>query len=248
MITKTMWRRLGVAAAAAALFAGACGGDDDDVAAGGDTEQAADAGAADGESTDTGGGATDSADTGGEEFTGADSGDFCSFAQEAEDASADLDILGDASSVQEDFESLFDLFDEAIDKAPDEIKSDFETLADGMHEMQRLLEDADYDFTVVDETAMNEVIDNQTFNDASNRIDQYMTEVCGLEDSSSTDTGTDAIDPTTEAAIIAGIFGIEEDQASCLLENGLDYQDPASFEQAASIFETCGVDPSIIGE
>ena len=119
------------------------------------------------------------------------------------------------------------------------------------------LEDADFDFAKIDQTAL----DNPEADAASERIDEF----CGLDtDAGEIDTDTATTDDAaatddTGDAVVSGegtvqdelmrqftAMGMNEDQANCLVEN-LDMDevvangasDPSMF---LDLFETCDID------
>ena len=137
----------------------------------------------------------------------------------------DLDIT-DPESVENAFKEVVDLIDEAADSAPDEIEDDVKIVSDQFKEFFDQLEDADFDFTEIDQTAL----DNPEADAATERIDEF----CGLDpdagetvttdDAAATDDTGDAVlsgEGTVKDELIRQFtaMGMSEDQANCMVEN-----------------------------
>jgi hypothetical protein len=203
------------------------------VAACGDADEADGAGTA-AETTVT---TAAEADTG---FTGEDSDRFCELARELDDQDpfeqGDLDLA-------EAFRDAVTSVDEIIGVAPAEIRSEFETLREGLQEVASAIEDADGNLFAVDPERL-ESLEDPRYERAADRIDAYLRDVCGIE------IDDDELDPPMielEGAEggLAGLLGITEDEARCLLEeSGLEELDPENPDIAAlfEAFDVCGVE------
>jgi hypothetical protein len=198
------------------LFA-ACGGDDDDAggilnrsattvkesdsgsgAQSADTKDAtdesdttADDASSDDTATTDSGSASDESDTT-IKFSGKGSGDFCDFAKDVEN-DVNLDDIGSDSASPADLEKQFkqarDVINEAVDKAPSEIKSDVKTIAEFFTKFDDLLSGYDYDFTKLAQDAQNhpeklqeleQLTDDSDFQAATQRFDAYLEQECGI--------------------------------------------------------------------
>jgi hypothetical protein len=231
--------------AALALAGGACGGDDDGDTTGdaADTADTSDAASTD----DADSGDEDSGDDGGSETNA-----WCALMEGAETPAFDELDITDADSVENAFREVVDLIEEAADSAPDEIEDDVQILADQFETFFDELEEADFNFAEIDQTAL----DSPEADAASERIDEF----CGLEpDAGETVTTDDAAAPDDTGAAPAGgdgtveaelmrqftAIGMTEDQASCMVDN-LDMEevvangatDPMMF---LDLFETCDI-------
>jgi hypothetical protein len=199
-------------AVALTIVLGACGGDDSgslnaakakaaelDAAAKGSTTTVK------GGSTDTttGDASTDTTDgkstaTTSANFSGKGSGDFCGFARDIEKNQNAL--IGDGSNptdMKKTLATINQVFDEAAKRAPNEIKADFKTLQAGFASMaqfySKLGDDpkAFADAIAKDPEAAQKALgtlSSPEFEAASQRIDDYMTKVCGIKSSDATDT------------------------------------------------------------
>jgi hypothetical protein len=147
----------------------ACGDDSDDADAGDDT--AATTAAEDVQGTTA---------PGGEEtpvsFTGENSEEFCAFA-------ADVQDVGD-----DDLARLGEIYDDAVDQAPDEIRDDFERLRDAFREYVDTLEELGVEggdlSSVTDPEQIAELtglLSDPEIAESTERVSTYITEVCGLE-------------------------------------------------------------------
>ena len=237
--------------AALALAGAACGGDDDATDDASATSDAADADDADN------GDDADDADNGDDADDGGETNEWCALMEGAETPAFDVLDITDPESVENAFGEVVDLIDEAADSAPDEIEDDVRILSDQFKTFFDQLEDADFDFTQIDQTAL----DNPEADAASERIDEF----CGIDpDAGEIDSGTATTDDAaatddTGDAVLSGegtvqeelmrqftAMGLDEDQASCLVDN-LDMDevvangasDPSMF---LDLFETCNID------
>ncbi len=170
--------------------------------------------------------------------------DFCTQSKEINDLTDEIDAAD--LSFSEQFKRLFSealpRMEEAAKVAPDEIKGDIATIVSGMKDLKKQLESVDYDITKFDPS----VVDNAAMDQASNNIDKYMADVCGIDNGSSggsdsgaatdnsatgdsTDSaagsGTDSGGAGSAAAtvgeqMVAGLVqsGFTQDEAECIIE------------------------------
>jgi hypothetical protein len=248
--------RLSAVMIAGALVFAACGGDDgaDDSSGGGSASTVEGDGTA-GESTD------DS-----KPMTGDANSDFCKFAREFdEQGDAIGDELSSFDSSGDDLRKAFESFDDSIDQlvrlAPSEIKGDVETVAAAFGEFIDVL--ADYDYSIMaaatDPEAAErlEVLDSAEVQAANERISAYLEDVCGIEQDDFDGTGSGDGDMAGDDEMVdalsqsyAAIWGIEVDQARCVVEQLFDETGQISTEammRGDQIFTDCGVDPSKAG-
>jgi hypothetical protein len=174
-------RTLTSVAIASLLLLGACGGGDDTgssgLLAGGDTTK----------STTASGSSTGSTD-----FTGKNSGEFCKYAKQIEQDSAFGDSFmesTDAKTMKDDLKKAQDVFSTAIGKAPSEIKPDMQTMQKALKSLSDLMSGYDYDMakmTAAVEKDPNlaaklEAFSSTEFEQASERVDAYFSQVCGID-------------------------------------------------------------------
>jgi hypothetical protein len=223
-----------------AIAGGACGGDDD-------------GGAADDASA-----TSDASDTGGDSDSG---GAWCELARDidSDDTLFDSMDINDPDSVENAYQEFVNVFEDAADNAPDEIKADMEIVLERIKTAFEALKDADFNIVEVDQA----VFEDPEADAASDRIDAYNEEVCGIESDADVtddtavteDTGTDdgatvSIPGTIQDMLMSQfvLAGMTEEQATCMVEN-LDMEDVAANGAAdlsmfIELFETCGIDPS----
>ncbi|HEC08871.1 MAG TPA: hypothetical protein ENI86_04770 [Acidimicrobiales bacterium] len=180
----------------------------------------------------------DSSDSGGS----ASGADFCTQSREINDLTDEIDAAD--LSFDQQFKRLFDevmpRMEQAAKSAPDEIKSDINTILSGMKDLKKELESVDYDITKLDPA----VLDQPAMDQASDNIDEYMANVCGIDtgssDGSGSGSGTDsgAAPDTSEASgstdsgstggsaaatigeqMVAGLVqtGFTQDEAECII-------------------------------
>ncbi len=136
---------------------------------------------------------TDSSVTVDTSFSGKGSGDFCSFAKDIE-KNVNLDSLGEADSdpatIKKEFQQGRQLIDEAVGKAPAEIKDDVKTLSQFIDKFADLLAGYDYDFTKLAADAQahpekfaefEQLTSDPNFAAATERFDAYLQNVCKID-------------------------------------------------------------------
>lgn len=182
---------------------------------------------------------------------------FCDFAQQQEDL--DQAVNGGEVNIFEPdefrgaFDELFELTEQAADIAPEEIRADFELVRDGLSDVRSQLEDVDYDITAINE---EDFADTEEQNAASDRIEAFIEEECGIVDSD-VELSDDQLQEQLEESgagggLIAQAFveaGLTEDQANCLAERVtfdelLAFGETADGTPPAEFFEdldACGV-------
>jgi hypothetical protein len=229
------------------LAASACGDDDDDAAS--DTAEAVE-----GESDDDGGG-------------GGSESEWCELAVEVEELDA---VFGDFDPTDPDamrnaFAEFGDVLDRAADAAPSEIEDDIEQTVDAFNQLRDALEDVDYNFLEIDPADL-EFLDNPDVEAASERVEEFNAEECGIEaddepDATTADDETDTTTADDDSALgegtireqmIAGFVasGFTEEEAECLIDN-VDLTDPDLASDTAGmleVFDDCGIDMSRLAE
>jgi hypothetical protein len=237
-------RTLGLLAVPVLLLA-ACGGDDDDAGSAADTSTAVTASESSDDSDDDDGG------------TDADSA-WCGLATEIEETNSDLESMDftDPESVEATYQRFVDQLQDVRDQAPDAIREDVEQLADFSQQFFDALADVDFNFVDVDLAAIEEMSDEMEA--ASNRIQQYNEDVCGIESdvddttddttgTSDDDSGFDTSEGTLREQLVEQLTatGFTDEEANCLVDV-LDFNDPAvqSGDQSAIIdaFSECDID------
>jgi hypothetical protein len=250
--------------AALALVGGACGGDDD-----GDANDDA-AATSDGSDADA---AEDSSDDGDDGVGSGDSGDseWCDMARtvEAEDDLLEGVDFSDPDALEDSYQQMIDLVEDAAGSAPEELEADIDLVVDRSKVIFEALKDADFNILDVDQS----VFEDPEADAASERIDAYNEAECGIEsdlDDSTDDSGdvtddtgdadvTDDSDGDTDDDVLSGdgtirdellrqfgALGMTDEQANCMVDN-LDMgevaatgaDDPSMF---LDLFETCDID------
>jgi hypothetical protein len=222
--------------AALTLAGVACGGDDD------------------GDVTDDAGAASEGDDSGDDAGSGSE---WCDLARGLDSNTLFEDIEFDnADSLEETYDEILDLLDDAGDAAPDEIKADFEILIESSKELVTALADVDYDFAKVDQT----ILENPEAEAASARVEAYNDRVCGIDtdfdDTDDTidlgDTGDLDIGDIDQEALrdqmvtVFSSMGMTEEQANCVFDNidVNELEDAGNVDPSVyfDLFAECGFD------
>ena len=155
----------------------ACGDDDDDAAPVASESEEESGGDAGGDSEDSGGG------DGGGDLSKTRCAELVSEMSEAQ-AAASQALSGDTQSLEDSAAAL----EEFADDAPEEIRDDFQLIADGYSSIVRALADADIDLSggqAPDPEALEELqrvaeeLDTAEFQAASERVQKFFEEECG---------------------------------------------------------------------
>ena len=173
-------------AAAFVVGLAACGGDDGGSAAvGPDATSSSSGSEAPAASSDTGGGGS-AGTTAVPDFSGSGSQEFCGQAKDFEGVFGGESFTNtDPASLKDDYAKAQNALDDLADNAPDEIKADVQTLSGALKTLIDVFESVDYDFTKLaqDPTAAAKLqeFDTQELQDASARVEAYLTQVCGID-------------------------------------------------------------------
>jgi hypothetical protein len=129
-------------------------------------------------------GATTSSPGGGSTTTiklsGSSSSNFCDLARADDKAFSNFNPTGlSASDLKKQFENLGPALQQAADKAPSAIKSDFETFVNAFKPYLKALADANYDFTKIQPSSVSG-LESPAVKTASDHIEQYFTQVCHI--------------------------------------------------------------------
>lgn len=151
----------------------------------------------------------------------------------------DLDVF-DPDAVRVAFDELGEILDEARAAAPGEIRGDVDLTAEAFATLRTALEDVDFDFFALDETALAD-FDDQALETAGERIEDYNRRVCGFDaDDDGVDddaSGTDGTDGATPVLPGSG----DDDGATPALPGAGDAGIAAMFvEQLATALEADG--------
>ena len=240
--------------AALALVGGACGGDDDGDA----TDDAATT--SDGSDADAPEGSIDDGDDGDDGVGNGDS-EWCDMARavEAEDDLLEGVDFNDPDALEDSYQQMIDLVEDAAGSAPEELEADIDLVVDRSKVIFDALKDADFNILDVDQS----VFEDPEADAASERIDAYNEAECGIESDldDPTDDSDDVTDDTDDADddVLSGegtirdellrqfeALGMTEEQANCMVDN-LDMEevaasgaeDPSMF---LDLFATCDID------
>jgi hypothetical protein len=197
--------------------------------------------------------ATDDADSGDNEWCNLMSGAALDTPQ-----FDNLDI-DDPESVENAFREVVGIMEEAADSAPDQIEDDVQVLVDQFREFLDQLEESDFNFSEIDQSAL----DNSEAEAANERISEF----CGFDtDDATVDTGEGAtVDTgdgdTGDLGDVSGtdeeiarqqmvnvftVMGLTEEQANCVVDNidldefGNAAADPSQY---FDLFDDCGFNP-----
>jgi hypothetical protein len=128
-------------------------------------------------------------------FKGDSNNAFCSFAKDMQ--SSDVGDLNsdDPATLKANLTKLRNTMQQAVAKAPSDIKADVATLADVFSKYNDLLAKYDYDGQKLSAAAQKDptilkqatdLITNGNFEQAANRVETYAEQVCGIQDTSTT--------------------------------------------------------------
>jgi hypothetical protein len=240
-------RRLAALLIPAALVLAACGGDDTSAPT---TNTVADA------DSDA---PADTADPAPAQPGEGSSSEYCRLFRTFEEEDPFENLDDDAGSFRDGFTQAQRVLEDIQAIAPAEIRGDFATIAEGFKQLNEALAAVDYNFFALDESALAGFEDD-SFEEASERIDEYNERVCGIprddfgDDPGDVDLG-EGFDDDSMKALIAqqlAMFGLTEVQAECVagkldlaaLEDD-DDPDPTAFFQ---YFEECGIDLATLGQ
>jgi len=124
-------------------------------------------------------------------FSGSGSSAFCGQAKELQGVFGGQSFTNtDPSSLKSDYENAQKALKELESKAPDEIKADVKTLNDALGTLMDVFASVDYDVTKLatdpEAAAKLQSFDSQELQDASARVEAYLTQVCGIDTTATT--------------------------------------------------------------
>src|SRR4051794_28491995 len=128
-------------------------------------------------------------------FSGKGSSDLCGYAKQIEASSNLNDVFsGDNPNLKDAYSKLDDVFNQAVSKSPAEIKPDMQTLQKGFKALEDVLAKYDYDISKMTQAAASDpsvmqqiqTFDTPEFEAASQRVDAYFENVCGIKNTSTT--------------------------------------------------------------
>ncbi len=146
--------------------------------------------------------------------------EFCDIAEQANDAGDDVDVAldsGDPGDIEDAMADALDEYQLAIDAAPEEIQEDVEILGDAQNELFDILEANDFDLVAaIDDPDFTDLIEDKDIEDASDNLDDYLLDECGIEpdeetdDTASADTVADTVADTAADETIVEETVVEE--------------------------------------
>jgi len=200
------------------------------------------------------------ASCGGDDGGSAD--DFCDLASDADKANDDFDNMfnsgiPDSGEIKSAYQEYIDRIEDATKKAPKEGKDALEESVRLAKETQDLLEEHDYD--------IQEAFSDDDFSDLSSDLEDNLSDVsevlsdeCGIDLNDTTDGDTDAetddtagdsltipgggdIDDAKVQALQTIFPKLSDEQASCLIEGGLELADVADQGKLGPLLDACNV-------
>ncbi len=187
-------------------------------------------------------------------------GDWCGRAIALDERMENLESTDELESISQVRDSMQSM----LSDAPNEIKGDFAIMLEGMDLMVDIFEDAGGEIFDADLSALAELSDAK-YEDASNNIENYLEETCGLDFSESdvdvddiiSDDGNSGYGNSDDENITIpnGILdafkdlGMSDEDADCIVEsmiaNGVDAEDASAFFDS---LETCGLSMADLAE
>lgn len=106
--------------------------------------------------------------------------DWCSFGSQVAQQDSEFSSINptDPAQLKTSLAEIRDFYASAVGRAPEEIRSDVETISNAFNEFYDQLEQVDFEFMAVDESIF-EIFDEDVAN-AGDRVEQYGFEVCGF--------------------------------------------------------------------
>jgi hypothetical protein len=135
---------------------------------------------------------SDDASTTTPSFKGNANSEFCTYVKQIANSDLASNLGEDPSKLKDDLQQVGQVLDNAVSKAPAEIKDDLTTVASGIKQYRDFLAQYDYDMAKLtaaaqkDPTVIQKVTDTLSdpkFEQASTRIEAYGQQVCGLSTS-----------------------------------------------------------------
>ncbi len=128
----------------------------------------------------------------GSESKSGSGGDFCTLARAYDaDQEATNDIFNgtlDAAGIKKAYEDVASKIGAMVSAAPAEIKKDAQVLQTGLGTFNDVLKSVDYDIAKLaadpEAAAKLAVFDSPEFNAASDNLDKYLSDTCGIDTSS----------------------------------------------------------------
>lgn len=116
---------------------------------------------------------------------GSSSGSQSAFCKKAKELNNDkaLSSIGnsqDPKQIQADLAKAEKAVDDLKSKAPSEIKADMTKISDGIHQFATEIQRVNGDFTKID-PAKFEQVNSQDFQAASDRVDKFAQDKCGIK-------------------------------------------------------------------
>ena len=124
-------------------------------------------------------------------FSGSGSSAFCGQAKELQGVFGGQSFTNtDPSSLKQDYENAQKALKELESKAPDEIKADVKTLSDALGTLMDVFASVNYDVTKLasdpQAAAKLQSFDTQQLQDASTRVEAYLSQVCKIDTTATT--------------------------------------------------------------
>ena len=114
-------------------------------------------------------------------FSGSQSSRYCTLARQFS-KDVNINAVGDLRAGFMEFDSLVGEF---LSVVPAELKADADVLVGAVRQFETALKAADFDFTKVDTNSVK-AFDDPKFTAATERLDAYNTQVCGIDSATTT--------------------------------------------------------------
>ena len=197
-----------------------------------------------------------------------DGSDFCNFVERTQDTDALLEaVTGDPAELEVAMKELRDRVNELRDLAPNEIADDVDVFADAILMLVEAFEDAEFNILDADLAFLEDAQLDEIITAATERIDDFSSDRCGLElgvsdDEPSTAEPVDEDGSDDDFSLDGGTIreqfidqfvqlGFTVDEATCLAEKidvtnqNILEGDPA---EVLSLFEECDISLSRLAE
>ncbi len=120
----------------------------------------------------------------------ADTSEFCEISRRLSEDEPELNVYDDPETLQIYMTGLMEDVERMAEVAPPEIHADFTLVKDSLEAFEQLLIDADWDFLVASANMDELFEDDAELDAASDAMDEYDRDVCGIDDGAGTTAET----------------------------------------------------------
>lgn len=168
-------------------------------------------------------------------------GDWCAYAEQMRDRGDEFDSVDflDPDALRTSLGELRGVLDQALERAPDEIRSDVELTKAGFDQFYDALEDVDFDVFEADADVFDGF--GEGLDDAGERISEYNARVCGFSDDAGdvSEEGSGTIDEPASPRDVPDLDALVDDDTLAELSRSEGFVQ-MFVEQIANELEAAG--------